>query len=102
MNENNGLTKIPQKHGGALNPGGTKGNRGGPGRPPNAVREALRQHGWAFVQAGAAVAKDASHPKWFDYGKFAVEMTEGKPVQAIDAKVQAVIEVSVGLGLRSE
>lgn len=30
--------KRPQPHGGALNVGGTPGNRGGTGRPPSAVR----------------------------------------------------------------
>ena len=32
---------IPQPHGGALLPGGMKGNRGG-GQPPNRIREAFR------------------------------------------------------------
>ena len=31
---------VPQAHGGALRRGGT--NRGGPGRPPSAIREQLR------------------------------------------------------------
>jgi hypothetical protein len=30
---------IPQAHGGALKPGGTKGNRGGTGRPPDKLKE---------------------------------------------------------------
>jgi hypothetical protein len=33
---------IPQRHGGALNAGGTEGNAGGPGRPPSVLRERLR------------------------------------------------------------
>jgi hypothetical protein len=36
-------TLIPQPHGGALLPGGKPGNRGGPGRPPDAHRERLRE-----------------------------------------------------------
>lgn len=32
------VEKIPQPHGGALNSGGTLGNKGGSGRPPSAVR----------------------------------------------------------------
>lgn len=32
---------IPQKHGGALRNGGT--NKGGPGRPPNAIRDDFRE-----------------------------------------------------------
>ena len=34
------VTLRPQPHGGALRTGGT--NRGGPGRPPSAIREAAR------------------------------------------------------------
>lgn len=34
--------KVPQPHGGALNRGGTPGNKGGTGRPPNALREEMR------------------------------------------------------------
>lgn len=36
------VAKVPQAHGGALNAGGTPGNKGGPGRPPDAIRERLR------------------------------------------------------------
>lgn len=35
--------KIPQPHGGALNSGGTPGNKGGTGRPPNVIREMARE-----------------------------------------------------------
>src|SRR5215213_9855370 len=34
--------KIPQPHGGALNAGGTPGNRGGRGYPPSEVRRIAR------------------------------------------------------------
>ena len=33
---------VPQPHGGALKAGGTPGNVGGTGRPPNAVRAVMR------------------------------------------------------------
>lgn len=33
---------IPQPHGGALLSGGVLGHRGGPGRPPSALREVMR------------------------------------------------------------
>lgn len=36
--ENNGRRLIPQPHGGALLPGGTVGNAGGPGRPTSDLR----------------------------------------------------------------
>lgn len=35
------IPKIPQPHGGALNAGGTPGNKGGTGRPPSEVRKAF-------------------------------------------------------------
>jgi len=38
--ENNGIEKVEQPHGGALNSGGTPGNKGG--RPPNLFKEAMR------------------------------------------------------------
>lgn len=34
---------IPGKNGGRLNPGGTPGNKGGPGAPSSAVRKASRE-----------------------------------------------------------
>jgi len=33
---------VPQPHGGAIYGGGVPGHRGGPGRPPSALRERLR------------------------------------------------------------
>lgn len=37
------ITKVTQPHGGALNSGGTPGNKGGPGRPPGVIRDKFRQ-----------------------------------------------------------
>ena len=39
---------IPQKHGGALRYGGT--NRGGPGRPPNEIRNKMRVLGYRMLE----------------------------------------------------
>lgn len=36
------VSKVPQPHGGALNSGGTPGNRGGTGRPRSELRADLR------------------------------------------------------------
>ena len=41
--KDSGVELIPQPHGGALLPGGKKGNKGGPGRTPSALRRGLRQ-----------------------------------------------------------
>lgn len=36
------MTKVPQPHGGSLNHGGTKGNKGGTGPPASVIRAACR------------------------------------------------------------
>lgn len=36
------MAKVPQAHGGALNRGGTPGNKGGSGAPPQVIREKMR------------------------------------------------------------
>ena len=41
--KNSGPRLVEQEHGGALLSGGVRGNRGGPGRPPSAIREAAQQ-----------------------------------------------------------
>ena len=48
------MRKVPQDHGGALNAGGTPGNRGGAGRPSAGVRAAFLdalEHGPARLKA---------------------------------------------------
>ena len=39
-----GVTLIPQAHGGALLPGGQKGQTPGPGRPRESIRVTMREH----------------------------------------------------------
>lgn len=58
------MRKIPQPHGGALNAGGTPGNKGGTGRPPSEVRRAFLealQGGPAALQAiiASSASRDA-------------------------------------------
>jgi hypothetical protein len=38
--DDSGVTLVAQRHGGALLPGGRRGNRGGPGKLPSRVRQA--------------------------------------------------------------
>lgn len=40
--KSNGVTLVPQEHGGALNSGGTPGHKGAGGRPPSKVRQRCR------------------------------------------------------------
>ena len=73
---------IPQPHGGALRNGGT--NRGGPGRPPSAVREMCRK---AFEEGLPEIVKIAT-------GK--IEASAGERVRALD------ILGKYGLGTQQE
>ena len=52
---------VPQKHGGALLPGGVAGNKGG-GRPPNELRGSMREileKGLPHLEEFATGEKDA-------------------------------------------
>jgi hypothetical protein len=42
VTDDSGPRLIPQAHGGTLFAGGVRGNKGGAGRPPSALRERLR------------------------------------------------------------
>lgn len=41
---------MPQPHGGAIKARGNPGNKGGPGRPPNELRERMRELGWVALE----------------------------------------------------
>ena len=62
-------TKVQQPHGGALNSGGTPGNRGGTGRPPSEVRRVARE---AFAERLPILARIAE-------GEVAVPLRERCP-----------------------
>ena len=47
---NSGKKVVPQEHGGALLPGGVRGNKGGTGRPPDEFRR--RMAAIASLEAG--------------------------------------------------
>jgi hypothetical protein len=49
---------IPGKNGGRLNRGGTKGNKGGTGRPPSVIRQKLRGSFEDRIMVIAAIADD--------------------------------------------
>src|SRR5438309_3227482 len=49
---------VPQAHGGAVYSGGVPGHRGGPGRPPSALRERLRGSFEDRVSVLEAIADD--------------------------------------------
>jgi hypothetical protein len=49
---------IPARNGGYLNPGGTLGNKGGTGRPPNELRALARQGLGPGIEFATTVATD--------------------------------------------
>jgi hypothetical protein len=83
------IAKIPQPHGGALNAGGTPGNKGG--RPPD---EHIQ---WArglvsdptCEQQVEAVIKDSKHPAWAATVKALWERAYGKAPATITHQVKA-------------
>lgn len=57
------VAKVPQPHGGALNRGGTPGNRGGPGRPPAKLRAQLRRIAATRIPVLASISHRRSTAK---------------------------------------
>lgn len=77
---------------------GNPGNKGGTGRPSNALRIRLAEVAKKFIESADSlhVAGNPDHPQWLGLGKFATEMTEGRPVQAIeggDTPLELVVKV---------
>lgn len=90
-----------QAHGGALNAGGTPGNRGGSGRPRNEFRDALRSMASdsAFLGQLAAILQDNGHPRFIDAAKLVIERGYGRvmgedciPREDVQRRLQASIE----------
>ena len=73
---------VPQKHGGALLPGGVPGNKGGPGRPSNELRGSLRE----ILDVGLPHLKD-----------FATGKKDAKPADQLKA-----IDIAARYGLPKE
>ena len=100
--ENSGGELIPQEHGGALLAGGVPGNKGGPGRPPSAIRgelrailedslDTLKRFSQAQVQISLiGVCDDCGHES--DAGKLPVTIKGSDVTKAID------IAAKYGLG----
>ena len=87
---------VPQPHGGALRTGGTPGNAGGHGRPPNAMRAVMRGNLEEVIPK--------LHERWrnneidalqyADYlAKYAIGPVKGVTDSEIDAFVKQVVEV---------
>lgn len=76
--------KIPQPHGGALNSGGTPGNKGG-GRPKDEWLQLLRELASTNrTMAGLKqILADPAHPHYLKALEFAADRGYGKPTQLV-------------------
>lgn len=96
----NNRTVQPGLNGGTLQVGNPKG-RGGDLRS-KARRIRLEAISEKFLKSADSilVAGNPDHPKWDGVGKWATEMVEGKPNQAVQVDASIQIVVSQGLGVR--
>lgn len=89
--------KIPQPHGGALLPGGKKGNKGG-GRTPDAFRQMCQELA-SSQDVATHVKKILANPEqypglYIGALKWASEHGYGKPKETIDVNVSKLGELS--------
>lgn len=88
----------------AQNKGGKIGNKGGTGRPSNALRERVKAMASGFTESALdtiksgralAVVHDPSHKDWAKVGMWATEMELGKPAQAVAMQAQTELIIRV-------
>ena len=78
---------VPRPDGrGALRAGGTPGNAGGTGRPPDAWKALCRDlaSSDAVVKKAKEVVEDPQHPAWLGAWKFLAEQGYGKPKESVE------------------
>jgi hypothetical protein len=82
--ETTGIAKIPQPHGGALNAGGTPGNKGG--RPRNEFIEWCEEllNDPATREAAAAILKDKDHRAFKAMFSEVADRVHGKAKQNVE------------------
>ena len=90
---------VPQKHGGALLAGGRPGNRGGSGRPSNALRERLRG---SLDERVAVLEEIADNPDASDrdrikavdiLGKYGLGTVREITVEDVRGRLRATLEL---------
>lgn len=88
-------TLIPQAHGGALNSGGTPGNKGG--RPPNWLKDWCDDllHREENKQQVEEILKDSKHPAYAQMWRAVADRAHGKPVQAVVETGEKVLTVRI-------
>lgn len=97
--ESAGRVLVPQPHGGALRVGGAPGNKGGPGRPPDAfkARMAALADRAARALEVARILDDPEHPLYLDAAKWAADRGYGKPeaTQTVKGDADAPLVIRV-------
>lgn len=78
--------RVPKHGGGRLKTGGTPGNKGGTGRPPDAWKALCRElaSSDAMMERAKAVLNVPNHPAWLGAWKFLTEQGYGKPAQPVE------------------
>jgi hypothetical protein len=84
---------VPQPHGGALNSGGTPGNKGGPGRPPKVFKMFCTDltSDPEFQSQLERTAKDPGSQHYIGAVKLATAYSEGLPSQPIALKAEVTV-----------
>jgi len=82
------VEQVPQPHGGALNVGGTPGNKGGSGRPPNWLRDKCDELLCApeCVAQVTAILENKDHPAFPTMWKALADRAYGKPTERIETE----------------
>lgn len=83
-NVENNVPKMPARNGGELNAGGTPGNKGGTGRPPNEVRALASRLGYKALE------------------RFEEQLDQNAEVTNTDLSRMADIGLKYGIGTKVE
>lgn len=89
------IAKVPQPHGGALNAGGTPGNKGGTGRPPNSFRAFLKtlREDPEVQSAILSAAKDPTSRGFSTAMALAEKYDDDKPAEKAELTVSGLEDI---------
>jgi hypothetical protein len=78
------IEKVPQPHGGALNRGGTPGNKGG--RPPDEFKAIMRELASSAerMEHARKILDNPDHPHFLNAWKFVTEQGYGKAKETVE------------------
>lgn len=92
--EKSTVAKVPQPHGGALNAGGTPGNKGGTGRPPNEFKDFLAKllDDPKVRDSVEQILRDKDHKAFSTVYGDTVDRVHGKAKQPLEHTMSASME----------